>query len=359
MIADLTYLHNIDPFAIKLWGGFGIRWYSLAYLCGFLSGYLTMLGMAKWGLSPLKPEQAGDCIFWCAVGTIIGGRLGYCLFYSPDLFFQFSSSFPFWSVLAINEGGMASHGGIIGIAIAAILFARRFNVPALHVFDLCTLGGAIGIFFGRIANFINGELVGRACEKNCFFAVKFPQDILSWPINSPEKLHKLAPVIKEAGVDPNSWLSWLSSYRFNSSSWEHINETLNLIIFKIQQGNQLLAIKLEPLLLSRHPSQLYEALLEGLLIVVLLSVIWLRPQKPGVIASYFGLIYTIVRIFGEQFRLPDAHIGYQLFNLTRGQWLSIAMIPIFVIALISCKRRSVPEIGGLLSRRKSLVQKKK
>lgn len=341
-----AYLHSLNPFAIHISGNFGIRWYGLAYLAGFVIAYYIILFLAKRGLSLLKPEQVSDFVFSAALGTVIGGRLGYCLFYSPDLFAKFNTSFPFWGVLAINEGGMASHGGIIGIMAACYLYGRKHNVSALHLFDLTTLGGTAGIFFGRIANFINGELVGRPVESAVPWAVKFPQDILSWPTQDPERLSALGTTVNKLGIPMENWQSVISKLRWNDSSWGFVQHTLNQVVEAVQNGNTAVTAELRPLLLARHPSQLYEALLEGAFLFICLTLLWRKPLKPGVIAGSFFVLYAIVRIIGEQFRMPDIQIGYQLFGLTRGQWLSFVMLALGALALIMWRHRDVALIGG-------------
>lgn len=340
-----AYIHQLDPFAIQFTETFGIRWYGLAYLAGFLAAYLIIVFMAKRGLSPLKAEAAGDFVFTAALGTVVGGRLGYCLFYSPELFLKFTPSFPFWGVLAINEGGMASHGGIIGIIVACILFGRRHQVTPLHLFDLTTLGGTLGIFFGRIANFVNGELVGRPVESAVAWAVKFPQDIFAWPGREPERLAALKSVVPHVGVSADTWAVWTAGLG-GSESWRQIQNALVRIVEATQAHNRAVIESLSPLLLARHPSQLYEALLEGLFLFICLFLIWRRPQKPGVIAGWFFVLYAFVRIIGEQFRLPDLHIGFQLLGLTRGQWLSIVMLILGAAALIYWKRADRAPLGG-------------
>ena len=302
--------------------------------------------MAKKGLSPLSVTAASDFVFTVALGTIIGGRLGYCIFYSPDLFTSFEGSFPYWGVFALNKGGMASHGGIAGIVITCLLFARKYRVSGWHLSDLSTLGGSIGIFFGRIANFINGELVGRACSENLAWGVKFPQDILLWPTKAPEKLAGLSDVVAHLGMDTERWKSIVDGFLINKANWATIDTVLNDIIEKIQGGNSLIANALEPLLILRHPSQLYAGFLEGAFLFTCLVLIWRFPRKPGVITGWFFAIYSAVRIFGEQFRLPDAHIGYQLFGLTRGQWLSIAMLAVGIAILWYTSTRKTHKLGG-------------
>lgn len=332
------YVHAIDPFALQFTDTFGIRWYGLAYLAGFFLGYLAIRSMIARGRSPLPTEKAGDFVFTVALGTVIGGRLGYCLFYNPELFVSLSSSFPFWGVLRINEGGMASHGGIVGIIVACILFARRHQVPVLHLMDLTTLGGTIGVFFGRLANFVNAELVGRPAAPDLPWAVKFPQDILLWPAQAPERLQELAPVVSEIGISSTTWRGWLEALPLHGVA---VEQALHRIIAAVQHGNEQITTALAPLLVARHPSQIYQALLEGALLFLVLWWVWRSARKPGVIAGLFLVLYALVRIVGEQFRMPDAHIGFQLLGLTRGQWLSIVMVlPGLLLLWYALRRRT-------------------
>jgi len=346
MMPLMTYLHTLDPFAVKFTESFGIRWYGLSYLAGFFFGYLIIRWMCRKGLSPLRAEHAGDFVFNAAVGTIIGGRLGYCLLYSPDLFIRFTSTVPFWGVFAINEGGMASHGGILGVLIASILFARRHKISGLHLADLTTLGGSIGIFFGRIANFINGELVGRPAPENLAWGVKFPQDVLAWPTYEANRLLSLAPVVEPLGITQDKWSDLVTRFRFEGRAWQMLDHTLSQIVQAVQSGNQLIIDRLTPILTLRHPSQLYEALLEGLLLFFIMFFVWRKPQKPGVICGLFFSCYSLVRIFGEQFRMPDAQIGFGLWGLTRGQWLSFGLLALGLLIMIFCLKRAAPKYGG-------------
>lgn len=131
-----AYVHHIDPFLFKFSDGFGIRWYGLSYLAGFYIAYLIISWMGRRLLSPLSPALASDFVFTAALGTVIGGRLGYCVFYAPNLLTQFTTTPPFWGVLAINQGGMASHGGIIGIIVACIYFGKKHGIAIPHLLDL-------------------------------------------------------------------------------------------------------------------------------------------------------------------------------------------------------------------------------
>jgi phosphatidylglycerol:prolipoprotein diacylglycerol transferase len=328
MLSLAVYLHRLDPFALRISGDFGIRWYGLSYLAGFIAGYLVIMALVKRGKALIPADRVMDFIVTVALGTVIGGRLGYCIFYKPSLLTQFTSHVPFWGVLSINEGGMASHGGLIGIALSIIYFARKHNLPTYHLMDLIALSAPIGIFFGRIANFVNGELLGRPCSPDMPFAVKFPQEIYEWATTPPQFDAVAAEATKLLG-----------------------NPTLDArhAVVEAAQKNSAIAQMLEPLLTPRHPSQLYEALLEGLAMFLLLFFIWAKPRKPGVIGGWFLVGYAAVRIIGEQFRLPDAHIASQEFahwGVTRGQLLSFFMLAVGLAMLTFWSTRPVPRIGG-------------
>lgn len=339
-------VHDLDPFLWQIYGDFGIRWYGLSYLMGFICAYLMISWLVQRHRSALKVQMVGDLISYVAIGTLVGGRLGYCIFYSPDLFLKFKNTFPFWGVLAVNEGGMASHGGIIGIVIATILFARRYGINTQYLLDLVAVSGPIGVFFGRIANFINGELVGRPAPEGYQLAVKFPQDIYLWPNQEFDRLSTLSDVVEKLGVTRDQWLQWLSEFRINGRAQDDVYNMLNKIVDSIQNGNTAVKTAIEPLLTGRHPSQLYAALGEGLFTFLVLFFIMRKPRKPGFVAASFVMLYAIVRISDEYFRMPDAHIGFQWLGLTRGQWLSIGMFAVGLIMMIFALRSGSLNVPG-------------
>jgi phosphatidylglycerol---prolipoprotein diacylglyceryl transferase len=343
---DSSYLHAIDPFAIKFTETFGIRWYGLAYLAGFVIGYWIIQALCRRGRLLIAADQIADFVFAVALGTIVGGRLGYCLFYSPDLFLRFRPEIPFWGVLAVNEGGMASHGGIIGIVVACYLFGRKRGIPSAHLCDLTTLGGTVGVFFGRMANFVNGELIGRPAAEGVRWSVKFPQDLFLWPSQEPSRLLQLKDLVAQLGVSAEQWGAMLSGLGRDSSAARAVEGVLLKIINEVQSGNQAVAAALRPLLQARYPSQIYEALLEGLLMFILLNLIWLKPRKPGVITGAFLTMYSVVRFIGEQYRMPDAQIGYEIFGLTRGQILSVFVFCFGLAVLIISSRLDRKAVGG-------------
>jgi phosphatidylglycerol---prolipoprotein diacylglyceryl transferase len=346
MALNESMVHDLDPVLIHIYGDIGIRWYGLSYIMGFIVAYLIMNWLTKRQKAGMNSELISDFITYIALGTIIGGRLGYVFFYSPDLLVKFKADFPFWGVLAVNEGGMASHGGMIGIVLATWLFSRKHGLNFLYLLDLCAVSGPIGVAFGRIANFINGELVGRPAPPDLKWAVKFPQDIAHWPKESPAKLNELAPVVEKMGISPTQWLDWVNQMRSDLAARDNVIDGLNKIITEIQHGNTAVKEALAPLLTPRHPSQLYAALFEGLFVFLVLFFIWRKPQKPGFIAATFIVLYAIVRISDEYFRMPDAHIGFQFLGLTRGQILSIVMLLIGLALMFIWTRSGTFTVQG-------------
>ena len=322
--------NDLSPFVWRITGAFGIRWFGLSYLMAFLCAFILISWLAQRQRCGLAQEMILDLVIYSGVGTLIGGRLGYCLFYAPELFIQFKSDVPFWGVLALNEGGMSIHGGILGLASAMILFSMKSGVSQLYLFDLVSIAGSLGIFFGRLSNFINGELVGRVVDASYALAVKFPQDILFWPKYETSKLLSLNPVIEnipelKSALGDQGWTELAQKGMSTEAGVDQINAILNKIIDSIQQGNEAAKNALSPLLEYRHPSQLYAAFGEGLFIFICLFMVWYKPRRPGVIAALFVILYSIIRVIDEHFRQPDPQLGLRWLSLTQGQWLSIVL----------------------------------
>ncbi len=311
-----AYLHLLSPFLVQFTETFGIRWYGLAYLVGFYVGYLAIRWMSDRGRISLPSALASDFVFTAAIGVVIGGRLGYCLLYQPSHLITFTTEFPFWKLFAINEGGMASHGGIAGMMLAICWFAHKNKLSVVGLFDLTVLGGSIGIFFGRLANFVNGELWGRIAPPCYRFAVKFPTELTG-----------------ANGVDPR-----LGEYGAKLGN--------HALLQAAKTGNIDAISALHDALPGRYPSQLFEAGLEGLLPLIVIAFVWRKPRKPGLIAATFLLVYPIARFIGENYRMPDAHLGYQALGLTRGQWLSIAMLVVSVLLAMRWRKSSAAPHGG-------------
>jgi phosphatidylglycerol:prolipoprotein diacylglycerol transferase len=358
-----VWVHNLNPFIIQLGDNFGLRWYGMAYMMGFVAGAAVMIFMARRGRRTINVEQVTDFVTYCVLGVMIGGRLGYVFFYSPDLLTSFKAHLSlvipgtnigiqtdhFWSALAVWEGGMASHGGIIGLMLASFLFARKFKLDWLHLGDLTCIGGTIGIFCGRVANFVNGELMGREASADLPWAVKFPTDMHRWLGYEPEKLASLKDAASKIGIAPDQWSEWVNQYRVNSQASSQVQAVVDRLILEVQKHNSAVTDALAQVLPPRHPSQLYEALLEGMFLFIVLFLFWRKPRKPGVVGALFLTLYSVVRIIGENFRMPDAHIAAQEFShlgITRGQLLSFGQFLLSAAFLFWVSRRKVEVISG-------------
>jgi phosphatidylglycerol:prolipoprotein diacylglycerol transferase len=339
-----SYLHRLDPFLIefpKAWSQLpfvpdGIRWYGTTYVAGFLIAWLMIRWLSRTGRSPVKPQAVGDLMTGIILGVLVGGRVGFALFYDRHLFVDFSSTFPFWGLLAINKGGMASHGGMIGVILACLWFARTHAVSPWHLIDLAAWTGPPGLFLGRIANFINGELWGKALPASMQSAPP------SWSVKYPDELLK-------PSFDPDPLLA-------------HRHELIQALNLPADIGSAPLAAAardamiaghqrvieiVQPMLTAFYPSQLAQALAEGVVLWLVVTLIWLAPRTPGVVGSWFLIVYGVLRIATEAVRQPAEGVAL-LWGLSRGQVLSVAMILAGALMLRHCLKRGGEPIGGLL-----------
>lgn len=289
----------IDPVALDLPGGIDIRWYGLGYLVAFTAGYFILRALARRGALRLDPDAVGDLIFALILGTILGGRIGYILFYDFPSFAENPAR-----IIRIWEGGLSFHGGLIGVTIAAWWFARKNRLTFLQLGDGISLAVPVGIFAVRIANFINGELFGRPTSAEVPWAMRFPTDPVALRLIGAEGLPMRA---RELAIER----------AYESGLWASVSDQVPL----------------------RHPSQLYEAALEGMLLGVILWAIFLWARRRGISfadGTYGGIFligYGLFRSFAELYRMPDAQfrgpedpIGTVLGPLTMGQTLSALMI---------------------------------
>ena len=252
------FIHNLNPIIVNF-GFLEVRWYSLAYIIGIFFGFYYAQHLIKkyWNKENINIKNFDNFLIYVILGIILGGRTGYILFYN----FNYYLHNPI-EVLFLWQGGMSFHGGAIGVYIATIFFAKKSKIKILVLTDIITCVAPFGIFLGRIANFINGELYGKKTFSE--YGVVFPK------------------------------------------------------------------IDMEP----RHPSQLYEAFLEGLLLFLLLNLILKHKKKlfNGELSCYFLIFYSIFRIASEVFREPDKHIGYVIFNLSLGTCISLCFLIFGIIA---------------------------
>jgi phosphatidylglycerol---prolipoprotein diacylglyceryl transferase len=266
-----------DPVAIAI-GPIVIRWYALAYIFGIVLGWIYARSLLKteklWGgPAPITLVQLDDFILWITIGIIVGGRTGYVLFYNLPFFVAHPAEiFELW------KGGMSFHGGFMGCVIAVIAFARVNKISILSLGDLTTAVAPMGILLGRLANFINSELWGRAADPSLPWAMIFPN------------------------------------------------------------GGPL----------PRHPSQLYEAGLEGIVLFAILAVM-VRVgalKRPGLILGSFIAIYGLARIAGEHFREPDPQLGFLWGGLTMGMLLSVPMVIAGAILIVSSWRKPASRLSA-------------
>lgn len=380
MLAD-AYLHQIDPFIVQFSPSFGLRWYGMAYLAGLVMAWLLLRWMAKTGRCAFTPDQVTDFLFAVFAGVLVGGRLGYVLFYDPSLLVDFTGSIPYWGVLALTKGGMSSHGGIIGVIVAGGIFSRRQSIRPLHAIDLTAFAAPAGLCLGRIANFINGELWGRPLPASMqadapWWSVKFPQAILHW---TPDRLPRLTDAVGALGIPRENWsalVTWLQQKYVGGANglagsesmgkpWAGWGEALqsrdpdivrvHRILLELSRvaydatdaAHAAVVKSLAPALEARYPSQFIQALTDGPLLAGILIIVWWKPRKPGVVGSWFLIGYGVMRIISERFREPDEGVALLLNLLTRGQVLSVLMIAVGIITLTILSRRPAPHMGGL------------
>lgn len=345
-----AWLHDLSPFLWEFSPGVGLRWYGLSYALGFVAGYLALRWLSKRGATPIPRDRAGDVILLTALCLIVGGRLFYVLIYNPSLFVQFTGTPPWWGVLAINQGGMASHGGMIGVIVAAVLIARGFKdesgvrvgaMPVLHVCDVYALLAPFGLLMGRIANLINGELLGKivapAGEPAPWWAVKYPQEVFERPAElSDYQLTELPRLfgMHQPLVSDQAWDAFVPRYED--------------LVHQLQAHTPGVSERLAPLINARHPSQLYQALAEGIVVGLIVWLVARRPRKPGMVTVWFLVGYGVLRVVTEFWRLPDAQFGAaaRIAGLSRGQWLSVLMVVSGLVLYAVIRRRSAPAMGG-------------
>ena len=308
------YLHDLSPFLIRFSESIGIRWYGLAYVAAFIAAYFLLKRFVRLGYSELRQSQLQDFITYGALSTMAGGRLGYMFLYNfeefinrPQIFFYFL------------EGGMASHGGIAGLVIFTFIYSRKYKVGWRGIGDnLCTVA-PLGLCFGRLANFINGELYGR--KSNVPWAVHFPEEIREPGFASPD------------GLSRSDLSNALGPSNFTEFSDKSLFEQDTFVIEQSRESEEVQDI-LREYLNARHPSQIYQALLEGLALFIILYLI--RKKGPslhhGILTGTFFIGYAAFRIVGEFFReSSDGYIG----SLTRGQFFSTFMILIGIVFIAS------------------------
>jgi phosphatidylglycerol:prolipoprotein diacylglycerol transferase len=284
---------NFNPIALQI-GPLAVHWYGLMYLAGFIAA--IVIGRLRMRLPYVSAQgwtakDIDDLLFYAVLGVILGGRLGYVLFYKPDYYF----SNPL-DVFKVWQGGMSFHGGFLGVTFATALFARKRNWTFLQVTDFVAPMVPLGIAFGRMGNFINGELWGRVTSPTLPWAMMFP----------------------EAANEDRAWLI------------AHPAEAASRGLLTVYEHYHML---------PRHPSQLYEMGLEGIAMFLLLWFFARKPRPLGATSALFVIGYGLARFFIEFTRQPDQFLGLLTFGLSMGQWLSLPMIVVGAGLMVWSYRR--------------------
>jgi phosphatidylglycerol:prolipoprotein diacylglycerol transferase len=256
---------EFDPYIIHF-GAFGVRWYALAYIAGLVLGWRLVRRLVQRAPAVATALQVDDFLTWATLGVVLGGRLGYVLFYQPSFFFAHPLQ-----IFAVWTGGMSFHGGMLGVSIAVLIFCLRQGIPILGFADRIAVAAPIGLGLGRLANFINGELWGR---------------------QAPD------------------WLPWAMIFPTGGP-------------------------------VPRHPSQIYESLMEGLTLFLIMFALSRREAllaRFGMLTGIFLVGYSIARIIGEFFREPDAFLGFLFAGATMGQLLSLPMMLAGIVLIVRARR---------------------
>ena len=316
-MAELRY-PAIDPVFLDLWGPLDLRYYGLMYVVGFIVGQYILVRLARVGFLPMASEKVSDLIFALVLGVMLGGRIGYSLFYKPEMWTHPLDLFKIW------QGGLSFHGGLLGVVIAFIWFGRKHGVPAWRLCDATALAATPGIFAVRIANFINGELYGRIIRPGDWtppWAMRFPTDPHAKQALDLFGLPKREQELKIVAA-------------FKDGTWDQVAMQVPL----------------------RHPSQLYEALGEGLILGLVLWGVWrmtrTRPLGTGSYGGIFLMGYGIIRFVIEFFRQPDAQfqadpsnpdqLGTVLSVFSMGQVLCTLMIVAGLLLLLFRRDKYLP-----------------
>ena len=325
-----TYVHDFDPVIFSISEKIKLRWYGLSYVLGFAAAYYILLRLARRDLWVVAEEKVGDVVTYTAIfGVFLGGRIGYVLFYMlprPGGLDQILEN-PL-TIIAVWDGGMASHGGILGIMFFTLFYAWKHKLSWPGVGDGFAIVAPLGVFFGRIANFINGELYGTVTDANKWWAVKFPKSLYEGDREN------LQAALRQAAVaDPDKVGPILEPYGQLDGYFALPRRVFETQLEPIARENPEVLQALADHTPARHPSQLYEGILEGLLVFLVLYVVRVKFPKlwHGVISGVFFILYAIFRIGVENVRQPDAE---EIFGVTKGQFYSFFMIAIGVGFLI-------------------------
>lgn len=312
-----SLVHTLNPFAIQFTETFGIRWYGLSYMSGFVVAWLLVRWLAGSKRIPLPAALVGDYITACVLGVIIGGRLGHAVLYDRALFWTFHDSFPWWGLLEIHKGGMASHGGITGVFLANVFFAYRHALPVLCLADTAAFIAPPGLMFGRLANWVNGELPGKLLPD------AMQADPPAWSVKYPEELLQRAQTPE----------AYANAKHLVTMAYAHDPDAIARVAAMVP---------------ARYPNNFIQALTDGPMLMTILVLVWLKPRHGGTLFGAFLVGYGILRNVSEQFRVPDEDV-FAIGHVTLPMMLSAGMVLAGITIIAWARRSRQPLAGGLLS----------
>jgi len=325
-----AFIHMLDPVALSL-GPLNLRWYPLTYIFGFIVAMLMVRWLIASGRSPITRDYLADMTAYLFFGVAAGARLGYVFFYRPELLVAFDTEFPFWGVLAVHKGGMSSHGGMLGVIAACFWMRREKGLALWHLFDVVAFICPPGLAFGRLGNWVNGELWGKALPATQqsfaggdppWWGVKYPAELSHSGFPGERLAHLRGDLTEHLFLPPQTPLP----------------ELLELVERAILGGDDRVLAMVSPALTTYYPSPIIQAITDGPLLMTAMVIAWWRPRTPGVVAAWFLVTYGVLRLASETWRQPD--VGVALFlGLSRGQLLSVLFPLAGVVALIFLLRR--------------------
>lgn len=332
----------IDPVLLGIPGlPIDIRWYGVTYILGFFVAQWILVRLARARFLPVDPKVAPDIIFYCVIGVMLGGRIGYAVFYDHSLLNPIE-------FLKVWKGGLAFHGGLAGVAVACWLFVRKQQIGWGRVADSCALAVTPGIFFVRMANFINGELYGRTTTADTFGAMQFPTDPgAKYAMRLPDLEMRETELCIQYAFRKVEWSEIAASLPARDVHGRDINWTEIQPYLDWEKARDLADSTGQLLIPFRHPSQLYEGIFEGVVLGIVLCAIYLltrrKPLSAGRYTVIFLLGYALARGLLELVRQPDPQFGVTgtvFLGMTMGQTLSALMVLGAVLLLFWPRRRS-------------------
>jgi|GEM_PF-5623646 len=309
-------IHDFGPEMLTLFGALRLQWFGSFVFVGVIVSAWFASWIAHRQNAGFSQALVGSALSWMFIGSLLGGRIGYGLFYDTNMFFRFRPEFPVWGLLAFSEGGLSWHGAVLGALVASIFFAHRSGLSQMYILDLTAWVAPLLLFFSRLGSYFSAELLGAVSSAPTPIAFKYPAEILRWPEEVPEKFAQISDL---------------------GSAQEIFN--------RFQAGDLALQTQVLPLLEFRYPFALISALAEGLLVFILLFLIWKSSRKPGMVTSAY-LFFTAMAGFAvSTFEWIDASKNPSLLSFSLYQWICLftaLWALIFYVLWVRSRSMSIP-----------------